>query len=231
MEFINFVCDFLVRDMYPINLKLTGRPCAVVGGGQVAWRKIDRLLDCGARVTVISPEVDSRIEAMAKAKKLIWRKGAYSRGGLEGFFCVFCATNDPKINRMAALEGKQAGALINVASDPELCDFTLPGVVRQGPLLFTVSSDGASPGFTRLLRQDLEKRYHTGFGEFALFLREIRRELIKKFSSSCKREAVWQGILTDNIVKVILDKDLDGAKNEIRNGINRFGTEPSDGSR
>ena len=217
--------------MYPINLKLAGRPCAVIGGGQVAWRKITRLVEYGADVTVISPISDRQIEELVATRKVTWKEKTYSHGMLQGFFCVFCATDDPSVNHAAAQEGKAVGALVNVASEPEMCDFTLPGLVRQGPLQFTVSSDGASPGFSRLLRRDMEKRYHADFGEFAFFLQEIRQKLMKDWADGRQRAALWQRILTDDIVKLILDKDLDRAKDEIRNGINRFRTEPSDGTR
>ena len=217
--------------MYPINLRMEGRRCAVVGGGQVAWRKIVRLLDCGARITVIAPRLDPRLEAMAKEHKLVWERRTYSSGMLKGFFCVFCATDSHEVNRQAADEARGGGALVNVASAPELCDFTLPGVVRRGPLQFSVSTDGASPGFARLLREDMEKRYHEGFADFAAFLQGQRQLLMERGGDSHSREAVWQHLLNEDIVKLILDKDLDRAKDEIRNGIAGVGAEPSDSSR
>lgn len=219
--------------MYPINLNMTGRACAVVGGGRVAQRKIERLLDYGAKVTVISPELGPELHSLAENGQIIWKRTAYSkdRDLLEGFFCVFCATDDGEINRQAALEAKAKGALVNVATAPELGDFTLPGVVKRGPVQFTVDTDGTSPGFSRLLREDVAQRYHDGFGEFAVFLQEIRQELMAKYGDSQQRGKLWRRLLTADIIELILDNDLDGAKNEIRRGISSFGTEPSDSPR
>ncbi|WP_198022585.1 bifunctional precorrin-2 dehydrogenase/sirohydrochlorin ferrochelatase [Anaerovibrio sp. RM50] len=215
--------------MYPINLKLDNRKCAVVGGGQVACRKIGRLLENHALITVISPEADDEIQQWAGDKRLTWKKETYSKNLLEGFFCVFCATDNLEVNRQAAMDAKDLGILVNVASQPELCDFTVPGVVKQGRLQFTVSSEGASPAYTRLLRQDLEKRYHQGFGEMADFIEELRQELIGERSgyraaTSKQRQKIWRQALTPKIIDLIYNHDLDRAKHEIRNAINSAGS-------
>lgn len=215
--------------MYPINLKLDNRKCAVVGGGKVACRKIGRLLENNARITVISPEVDSEIQDWARENKITWKQETYSKDLLEGFFCVFCATDNGDVNRQAAMDAKAAGILVNVASEPELCDFTVPGVVNRGRLQFTVSSEGASPAYTRLLRQDLEKRYHHGFGEMADFIDSIRQELIHeknedRAATSQQRQKIWRQALTPEIIELIYNQDLDRAKDEIRNAINSAGS-------
>ncbi|ORU01034.1 siroheme synthase [Anaerovibrio sp. JC8] len=215
--------------MYPINLKLDNRKCAVIGGGQVACRKIQRLLENNALITVISPEADQRIRDWSSDKKIIWKQETYSRELLEGFFCAFCATDNRAVNRQAATDARELGILVNVASEPELGDFTVPGVVNQGPLLFTVSSEGASPAFTRLLRQDMEKRYHQGFGEIAEFIEQLRQELIRDTSgsgasTSQQRQKIWRQALTPEIIDLIYNHDLDRAKHEIRNAINSAGS-------
>jgi precorrin-2 dehydrogenase/sirohydrochlorin ferrochelatase len=215
--------------MYPINLKLDNRKCAVVGGGQVACRKIRRLLENNAQITVISPEAEDEIQNWSRENKIIWKRETYSKDLLEGFFCVFCATDSREVNRQAAMDARSAGILVNVASEPELCDFTVPGVVNQGRLQFTVSSEGASPAFTRLLRQDMEKRYHHGFGEMAEFIEELRQQLIcekngAKAATSRQRQNIWRQALTPEIIELIYNQDLDRAKDEIRNAINRAGS-------
>ncbi len=217
--------------MYPINLVLTNRRCAVVGGGEVATRKILRLVEAGADVTIIAPTLTEKLTDMVKVNKVSWNKTTYSKGLLQDFFCVFCATDDAVVNRQAAAEARAAGALVNVASAPELCDFTVPGVVKRGSVTFAVSSDGASPAFVRLLRKDLERRYHEGFGEMAEFLQNLRQELIKSGDSSRTRELLWKQVLKEDIIQLILDKDLKRAKNEIRNSINCAGIKSSDSTR
>ncbi len=195
----------------------------------MACRKIRRLLENNAQITVISPEAEDEIQNWSRENKIIWKRETYSKDLLEGFFCVFCATDSREVNRQAARDARSAGILVNVASEPELCDFTVPGVVNQGRLQFTVSSEGASPAFTRLLRQDMEKRYHHGFGEMAEFLEELRQQLIcekngAKAATSRQRQNIWRQALTPEIIELIYNQDLDRAKDEIRNAINCAGS-------
>ena len=220
-----------VESMYPVNLNISQRPCAVVGGGQVARRKINRLLACGAQVTVISPELTDELRTLAETGKITWKKSTYSPGLLQGFFCAFAATDNSEVNHKVALDAKAAGVLVNVASEPELCDFTLPALVERGTLQIAVSTEGASPGFSRLIKQDLAKRYHEGFGEFTEFLRDIRQQLITEYGDSREREDLWRKVLTEKVLNLVLNEDLDGAKHEIRNGIDSIGAEPSDSTR
>lgn len=195
----------------------------------MACRKIRRLLENNAQITVISPEAEDEIQNWSRENKIIWKRETYSKDLLEGFFCVFCATDSRDVNRQAAMDARSAGILVNVASEPELCDFTVPGVVNQGRLQFTVSSEGASPAFTRLLRQDMEKRYHHGFGEMAEFIEELRQQLIcekngAKAATSRQRQNIWRQALTPEIIELIYNQDLDRAKDEIRNAINCAGS-------
>ena len=195
----------------------------------MACRKIRRLLENNAQITVISPEAEDEIQNWSRENKIIWKRETYSKDLLEGFFCVFCATDSREVNCQAAMDARSAGILVNVASEPELCDFTVPGVVNQGRLQFTVSSEGASPAFTRLLRQDMEKRYHHGFGEMAEFIEDLRQQLIcekngAKAATSRQRQNIWRQALTPEIIELIYNQDLDRAKDEIRNAINCAGS-------
>ena len=106
--------------LYPLNLKLAGRPCAVVGGGRVAERKIRRLIAAGASVTVIAPDLTSALREMASRQEICWRQAGYAPGMLQGFVLVFCASNDAKVNERASKEARASGALVNDAVTPEI---------------------------------------------------------------------------------------------------------------
>ena len=129
--------------LYPLNLDLSGKSCVVIGGGQVAERKVKGLVAAGAVVTVIAPAVADPLQA-----------GAYAYGMLAPYqpLLVFCAADSATANREAAREAKQLRALVNAAAQPEVTDFQVPSRVVRGDLLLTVSTGGDSPAFSRLLR-------------------------------------------------------------------------------
>src|SRR3712207_6396749 len=126
---------------YPVNLLLDGRPCLVVGGGHIATRKVEGLLACGADVTVIAPEVDAALEALPVAV----RRRRYEAGDVAGFRLAIAATDDPAVNKAVFDDAEAAGIWVNSADDPDRCSFTLPSVVRRGPLVLSVSTGGHSP--------------------------------------------------------------------------------------
>lgn len=124
--------------MYPINLVLTGQPCLVLGGGSVAERKVRRLLDEGAIVTVIAPSLTPPLQALAESHQLSWEARTYQPGDEAAFFLIICATDDETVNQTVSAAAKTQGKLLNVCDVPDLCNFTLPSIVRQGDLQLTI---------------------------------------------------------------------------------------------
>ena len=212
--------------MYPINLCLKGRRCAVIGGGKVAWRKSRALLAAGAQVTIISPELHpDLLECAAQSPACRWYKAVYAPGLLEGFFLVFCAADDRRVNQQAAREARELGVLVNAASEPELCDFMVPARIERGDLLITVSTGGKSPALARLLRERLEREYGRVYGEWLERLEHLRAELRKRPGTSREREHFWRQILTEDILALVEQGKLEEAEAEVRNAINGFGTQ------
>src|SRR5438128_36792 len=140
---------------YPVNLVLDGRPCLVVGGGAVAARKAAGLRACGARVHVVAPRIDAEIRALA-GDGVTFEERPYKRGEVEDYRLVVAATDDPSVNRAVYDDGETAGVWVNSADDPASCSFTLPAVVRRGPVMLTVSTGGHSPALSARLRDRLE---------------------------------------------------------------------------
>lgn len=129
---------------FPINLNLAGRPVLVVGGGRIAHRKVQQLLACGADVTVLAPHV---IEELAQLNVHVLRR-EYVDGDIAGFRLVITATGDVDVDQRIFDEAEERGIWVNSADDPERCTFTLPAVHRQGPVMVTVSTGGASPALS-----------------------------------------------------------------------------------
>ena len=141
---------------YPIFLEMAGRSCLVVGGGPVAERKVGGLLEVGACLTVVSPAVTPQLDDWAREGRIRLVRHAYESSDLAGQSLAFVATDDGVVNADVARDARTAGVLINAADDPAHCDFILPAVLRRGELTVTVSTGGASPALSRMLRDELD---------------------------------------------------------------------------
>ena len=212
--------------LYPINLHLTGCPVLVVGGGQVAERKINTLVAAQAAVTIISPELTPGLQVLAKNGALRWRQRIYESGDIETFSLVFCATNRREVNQTVAREARERGKLVNVADGPEEGNFSLPALVRRGDLLLTVSTGGQSPALVRKLRRELEALYGPEYEELLLLLGRIREEMKEYFATSSERELFWRLALTDEVLDELRSGNLKEAEEQIRHAASGIGTQP-----
>jgi siroheme synthase-like protein len=185
--------------LYPVFLDLAGRACLVVGGGAVAERKVEGLLAAGARVTVVSPDLTPGLRGHADRRVLEWTSRAFGPSDLDGMELAFVATSDPEVNRRAAGEAKARGIRVNVADDPEACDFHVPAVLRRGPVSVAVSTGGASPALAAWLRNRLETAIPEGLGDLVEVLGSLREMTPQgaRLSGEAQRELLESGILDD----------------------------------
>jgi precorrin-2 dehydrogenase / sirohydrochlorin ferrochelatase len=161
----------------PIFFDVTGSPCLVIGGGEVAARKVESLLEAGARVTVVSPRLSSPLEA-AVARGLVTHIARdYAPGDIKGCVLAYAATDDPKLHRELAAEARALGIPINAADVPELCSFIAPAVVKRGALQIAISTGGASPAFAARIRRELEARFGAEYALTLDLMRAARRRL------------------------------------------------------
>ena len=140
---------------YMACLDLSGRDVLVVGAGAVACEKIEGLLDAGARVTVVAPDVSGPVEALARSRRLTLIRGPYRTEDLEGRFLVVAATSITAVNERVYADAEARGMLCNVVDVPELCSFILPAVHRDDPIAVAISTGGASPALAQRLRDDV----------------------------------------------------------------------------
>lgn len=157
---------------YPIFLDLLARPCLVVGGGEVAERKVHSLLQAGGQVTVISPTLTAQLQAWETERRIAVHLRPYETEDLKGFALVFAATDDEQLQCRVAAEARAAGVLVNVVDRPELCSFIVPALVSQGDLTVAISTNGASPALARQIRRTLEQQFGE---EYALALQVLAR--------------------------------------------------------
>ena len=164
-------------DYYPIQLNLKGKQAIIIGGGKVAQRKLAGLLDTGAQITIVSPEITDTIREYCQSGKVIWKQKSFTRDDLEEKFLVIAATNDPETNK-AVKRFVSSSQLLLMVDDPEESDFILPSVMNRGRLTLTVSTSGASPTLTKKIKQDLAQQYGPEYQEYVDFLYECRKWIL-----------------------------------------------------
>lgn len=165
--------DPIPAQQFPINLDLRGRRCLLVGGGRIATRKGAQLAGCGADLTVIAPDVTPELEALA-ARVL---RRPYETGDVAGHRLVITATGDTAVDQQIFDEADTLGIWVNSADDPQRCTFTLPAVVRRGPVLLTASTAGRSPALASWLRARLADTFPPAFANVAADLAALRADV------------------------------------------------------
>jgi siroheme synthase-like protein len=163
--------------LFPLFVELAGRPCVVLGGGAVAERKVQALLEAGAVVTLVSPALSPALATLACAGRIRHVARPYVDGDLAGAALAFAATDDGVVNAEVAREARARGVWVNAADDPAHCDAILPAVVRRGAVTVAISTGGASPALARAVRERLERALPQAYGPLAQAAAEARREL------------------------------------------------------
>ena len=166
--------------LFPIFLKLTARPCLVIGAGGLAESKIESLRVADAAVTVIAPHASPAIEKLAASGELTWHRRAYASGDVTpGTFLVVTATDVPEVNRAVYLEATSKSVLCNAVDDPPFCDFYFPSLVKRGDLQIAISTAGASPALAQRLRKELNAALPLDLGPWLEELGNLRREVLQ----------------------------------------------------
>jgi precorrin-2 dehydrogenase/sirohydrochlorin ferrochelatase len=202
----------LDEPLYPINLRVAGHRCLVVGAGTVAAQKIGGLLDCDAEIVVVAPEVLPPVEALADRIEIVRRR--YRPEDLVGMRLVVAATGDGALQAQILADGRAAGVLVNSADDPANCDFTLPSRVRRGPVLLTASTQGHSPALATWLRRRLSQDYGPEIEVLCALLAEAREEIRDQGLSS--EGLAWQEALDSGMLELVREGRLVEAKERLQ---------------
>ncbi len=207
---------------YPVNLDLNSRRCVVIGGGEVAERKVERLLECGARVTVVGRDLTPALGERKAAGKLEHVDRDYEAGVLDGAFLVIGATDRGDVNVRISEDAMERGLLVNIVDDPDRCNFILPSLVRQGDLSIAVSTGGKSPALAKKLRKELEKQYGPEYQTLIGILGNLRRKILARGRQAADNKAIFEDLVHSDLLQAIREKDH-GRVNAIirkRTGIN-----------
>ena len=186
----------------PLFLDLSKKNCLILGGGIIATRKLLSLKDSGMIFTIISPEVTKEIESFAKdTKNITIIRDKYSSQNLSKYYLIIIATNDKSTNKQALEDAKKCNILINTAEDSVNGNVLIPSVVKRDPIQIAISSGGASPILTRVIKNRLEYSIPFGFSALAKIMMQFRSKVKSKFKLVKERRIFWENFLDSPSLK------------------------------
>ncbi|AGM46098.1 siroheme synthase CysG [Aeromonas hydrophila] len=182
-------------DYLPIFCRLDNKPVLLVGGGEVAERKARLLLDAGAQLTVVAPELDPELAELAANGSIEWLAGEFAPQQLTGKWLVVAATDRREVNALVYQSANQARIFANVVDDPKRSSFIMPSIIDRSPLMVAISSGGKAPVLARLLREKLEAMLPQHLGAVAAFAGSLRDRVKARFASMGERRRFWERLL------------------------------------
>ena len=195
------ICDqscvqgMLETPFYIACLKLTGRKCLVVGGGDVGLEKVEGLLACDGDVVLVAPEATAELRSLAEEGSIEWVKRPYAPTDLEGKFMVIAATDDSEVNIGIYYDAEKRAMLVNVVDVPPLCNFILPAIVRNGPLAIAISTAGASPALAKRMKREISDLFGEPYARLAVMLNDARGWAKGTLPTYQDRKAFFEGIV------------------------------------
>jgi siroheme synthase-like protein len=195
------ICDqtcvqgMLETPFYIACLKLTGRRCLVVGGGEIGLEKVEGLLACDGRVVLVAPEVEPELERLAAEGSIEWHRREYRPEDLEATFIAIAATDDTDANIRVYDDAERRAMLVNVVDVPPLCNFILPAILRTGPLAIAISTAGASPALAKRIKRQIAEEYGEPYARLAVLLNEARGWAKGTLPTYQDRKAFFEGIV------------------------------------
>ena len=200
-QFRRGICDqtcvqgMLETPFYIACLKLTGRRCVVVGGGEIGLEKVEGLLACDGRVVLVAPHAVPELEALAAEGSIEWERREYRPGDLERTFIAIAATNDTDVNIRVYEDAERRAMLVNIVDVPPLCNFILPAIVRTGPLAIAISTAGASPALAKRIKAQVAEEYGEPYARLAVLLNEVRGWAKGTLPTYQDRKVFFEGIV------------------------------------
>jgi siroheme synthase-like protein len=195
------ICDqscvqgMLETPFYIACLKLTGRRCLVVGGGDIGLEKVEGLLACDATVVLVAPDAIAPLQALASEGSIDWQRRAYEPADLEGTFMAIACTNDTDVNIAVFDDAERRAMLVNIVDVPPLCNFILPAIVRTGPLAIAISTAGASPALAKRMKAEVSELFGEEYARLAVMLNDARGWAKGTLPTYQDRKAFFEGIV------------------------------------
>jgi uroporphyrin-III C-methyltransferase/precorrin-2 dehydrogenase/sirohydrochlorin ferrochelatase len=206
----------------PIFLNIKNRPCVVIGGGDVAMRKVSMLLKADAAITLYSPEICHELQDLVAAEKIKYvqknfEPTNFDKSLLQGACMVIAATDDEAVNEAVSLAAKEQNIPVNVVDAPALCTFTMGSIIDRSPVVIAISSEGNAPVLARYIRTKIETMLPAGYGRIAAIAGEFREQVKTKFATTQLRRRFWEGVLQGPIVERVLAGQEQAARDLLQN--------------
>lgn len=206
---------------YPVFLDLSGRKAVVIGGGSVAARKIETLLECGASVYVISRDLAPELKRRLDNGEINLLANEFDESHIEDAFLIIIATNDSTLNRRVSASAKRKNILVNVVDQPEECSFIVPSVIKRGELLIAVSTSGRSPALAKRIRETLDSQFGKEYESFLNLMGRIRKELLSRDMQEFERGRIFHELVDSRILESIRKKEFTAAASELERILKR----------
>jgi siroheme synthase-like protein len=204
----------LETPLYIACLRLEGRSCLVVGGGDIGLEKVEGLLACGGEVTLIAPDAVPELEEYAREGSITWERREFTDSDLDGRFLAIAATNDTDVN-ISVYDGAESRAmLVNVVDVPPLCNFILPAILRTGPLAIAISTAGASPALAKRIKREISENFGDAYADLAIILNEARGWAKATLPTYQDRKEFFEGIVNGDPDPIVLLQE--GRADEVR---------------
>jgi uroporphyrin-III C-methyltransferase/precorrin-2 dehydrogenase/sirohydrochlorin ferrochelatase len=196
----------------PIFIRIKGARCVVIGGGEVATRKVSMLLKAEAAVEVISPELCDALKEQVISNAIHYQQASFDAAQLSGAMLVIAATDDEDVNTAVSNAAKLQNIPVNVVDSPALCTFTMPSIVDRSPVVIAISSNGAAPVLARLIRGKLETMIPASYGRLAYLARDFRDAVKAKFADTQSRRIFWEKTFQGPIAELMFSGQERAAK-------------------
>jgi uroporphyrin-III C-methyltransferase / precorrin-2 dehydrogenase / sirohydrochlorin ferrochelatase len=213
----------------PIFFNIKNRSCVVIGGGDVAMRKVSMLLRADAAITLYSPEICHELQDLVDAKKIKFEQKNFEPNQLQGACLVIATTDDEAVNLAVSMAAKAQNIPVNVVDAPDLCTFTMGSIIDRSPVVIAISSEGNAPVLARYIRTKIETMLPASYGRIAAIAGEFREQVKAKFATTQTRRRFWEGVLQGPMVERVLAGQEKAARELLQDILNDADTAASKG--
>jgi precorrin-2 dehydrogenase/sirohydrochlorin ferrochelatase len=205
---------------YPAFLNLANKRAAVIGGGTVAERKVRSLIEAGAEVKVISPDITKNLQKLKQKGLITHVKRNYRRGDTGKAFVVLACTSSSELNDKVAREARH---LVNVITEPDKGNYIVPSTVKRGPMTIAVTTGGISPALSKTIRKELQYLYDREFVLYVKFIESIRQQAMEKIADKKKREKFFKSLASKSILDKLRTGRFQSVYKKVLSDLNKIG--------
>jgi len=201
---------------YPVFLELEGKSALVVGGGAVAQRKVETLLEYGASIRIVSKELTPKLKKLVEIGRVRRMGNEFCNNNLEGASLVFAATDDKQLNHKISESALKRGLLINAVDQPADCNFIVPAIVRRGDLSIAISTSGNSPALAKSIKKQLNSQFGKEYETFLILLGHLREEILSAGFPQEENSRIFHDVIESGILEAIAEENWEKVKNTLK---------------